>query len=117
MLLPDKIIIMNQTEWFLEKFREWEKSTGRKQTVTSFSRHLGVKQVTLTRWMNGDNEPAGDHVHLLAEKLGADIYAILKIDPLITHGPAIIFHTDRKYSPEEMAGISSHSNISWAITT
>lgn len=68
------------------KFREWEKSTGRKQTVTSFSRYLEVKQPSLTRWMQGDNPPSMDNLIKISNKFGNEIFSILEIDtPQLTH--------------------------------
>lgn len=63
--------------WLTDKFREWEKSTGRRQNVTSFARYLGVKQPSLTRWMSGDNPPDYGNAQKLASKLGYEIYDIL----------------------------------------
>lgn len=68
-------------EFLNRNFREWEISRGRRQTVTSFARYLGVKQPTLNRWMTGDNPPTGDNVHKLAAKLGYEIYDIVGGEP------------------------------------
>lgn len=62
--------------YLLKEFRAWEAETGRKQTVTSFAKYLGVKQATLSRWMNGASMPEGDNLHRLAIKLGDEVYSI-----------------------------------------
>jgi len=69
------------TEWLLDKFRGWERKTGRRQTITAFARYLGVKQPTLSRWMAGDNPPEYDVIEKLAAKLGNDVYNVLGYIP------------------------------------
>ena len=64
-------------QFLVRKFREWEISTKRKQSVSSFARYLGVKQPSLSRWMTGDNPPDLEHIQKLAAKLGPEIYEIL----------------------------------------
>ena len=68
---------MTQTEWFLQKFREWELKTSRKQTESAFAKYLGVKPPTLNRWTNGNATPQGENLRLLARKLGPEVYDIL----------------------------------------
>jgi transcriptional regulator with XRE-family HTH domain len=64
------------------KFREWEEGRGSRQSVSAYARFLGVKQPTLTRWMQGDSLPDMGNVEILAEKLGPDIYSVLGLpDP------------------------------------
>jgi len=64
------------SSWITDKFREWEKSTGRRQSVTSFARYLGVKQPSLNRWMLGDSTPDLDNIQKLAKKLGPETFRI-----------------------------------------
>jgi transcriptional regulator with XRE-family HTH domain len=71
------IDLMTIPSWLNEHFRAWEKETGRKQTVSAFARWLGIKQPTLNRWMNGDNEPDGENLRILARKLGPEVYEIV----------------------------------------
>jgi transcriptional regulator with XRE-family HTH domain len=61
-------------EWLNQKFVEWEKAQGRKQSYYSFSRELGVSQSSLAQWMDGSAIPNGDDLLTLAEKLGPEIY-------------------------------------------
>ena len=68
---------MTLTSWLTNEFREWEKSTGHRQTVSAFARRMGIKQPTLNRWMNGDSTPDGDNLRILAKHLGTEIYEVL----------------------------------------
>ncbi len=56
------IASMTIPSYLNDQFRAWEKSTGRKQTVSAFARWLGIKQPTLNR--------------SLARKLGPKIYDV-----------------------------------------
>lgn len=64
-------------QFLVTKFREWEKAKGGRQSLTSFARYLGVKQPTLTRWMQGDNVPDAANLDILARRLGNEVYDIL----------------------------------------
>ncbi len=77
MIVNSKMKIMNYDEWLRIKFLEWEKNSGRRQTVTAFARYLKVKQPSLERWMNGDNPPSLKYIQILGSKLGHEIYDIL----------------------------------------
>jgi transcriptional regulator with XRE-family HTH domain len=71
---------MNEfTVWINERFIEWEKSAGRRGTLSAFARYIGVKQPSLSRWMNGDADPEGDNVRKLAKKFGKEVYIVLGI--------------------------------------
>ncbi len=61
-----------------QKFREWEASTKRHQTVSAFARWVGVPQPTMTRWMTGDTMPTDiNNVNKLVERFGPEIYDLL----------------------------------------
>ena len=66
--------------WLTRKFREWEKQKGGHQTISGFARHLGVKQPTLTRWMQGDTTPDTDNLLILEKTFGLDVYDALDMD-------------------------------------
>jgi transcriptional regulator with XRE-family HTH domain len=68
---------MTLPTWLNDQFREWEKKSGRRQTVTAFARWLGIKQPTLNRWMSGDTTPDAENLRVLSRKLGTEIYIIL----------------------------------------
>jgi transcriptional regulator with XRE-family HTH domain len=61
-------------EWLAEKFSEWEKNQGRKQSYYAFARFLGVSQTDLARWMDGTTIPSGTDLHTLAARLGMEVY-------------------------------------------
>ena len=63
--------------WLTRKFREWESKTGRRQSLSAFARYLGVKQPSLSHWINHDNPPSYENIEKLAEKLGPEIYDIM----------------------------------------
>lgn len=61
----------------MNRFLEWEKGTGQRQSYSAFARYLGVKQSTLSQWLTGNYPPNIEHVRILAEKLGSDIYSVM----------------------------------------
>jgi len=71
-----------------QKFREWEASTKRHQTVSAFARWVGVPQPTMTRWMTGDTMPTDiNNVNKLVDRFGSEVYDLLGMprpDPVIT---------------------------------
>ena len=81
-------------EFLLRKFREWESTTKKRQSATAFARYLGVKQPTLTRWLNGDNPPDLPNIQKLAKKLGNEIYLVSFY--------SVIPETDRKETLDEI---------------
>lgn len=68
---------MTFKEWLYQKFVDWEKSTGDRQTGVSFAKYLGVTQPALSSWLNGRYIPKGRSVAILAKKLGYDVYEVL----------------------------------------
>ncbi len=64
-------------DWLNQKFIEWEKAQGHKQSYYAFSRYLEVSQSGLGQWMVGNGVPSGDDLLNIAKKLGAEIYDIL----------------------------------------
>ena len=74
-----RINIMNNelAEFMMRHFRAWEKESGRRQTVSAFARFLGMNQVTINRYMNGDSKPEGKNLRKLAKRLSPEIYLIV----------------------------------------
>lgn len=70
----------NFSGWLNEKFLEWEKSKGSRQNYSAYARYLGVKQPTLTRWLNDDNPPEGENLSKLADKYGVEVFDVLGIE-------------------------------------
>ncbi len=64
-------------DWLNQKFVEWEKSQGHKQSYYAFARYLEVSQSGLGQWMVGSAVPSGDDLLNIANKLGADVYETL----------------------------------------
>ena len=64
-------------DWLNQKFSEWERTQGRKQSYYSFAHYLEVSQSGLAQWMTGTAVPGGDDLLNIATKLGIEIYEIL----------------------------------------
>ncbi len=68
---------MNVQEWFEQKFIEWERTQGSRQSYYNFARYLEVSHTALTQWLNGTARPAGDDLENIAARLGSEVYTIL----------------------------------------
>jgi len=64
-------------DWLNQKFVEWEKTQGHKQSYYAFARYLEVSQSELGLWMTGSSVPSGDDLLNIANKLGVEVYDIL----------------------------------------
>ena len=64
-------------DWLNQKFVEWERTQGGRQSYYAFARFLGVSQSGLGAWMTGSSTPGGDDLIALADKLGAEVYDVL----------------------------------------
>jgi len=64
-------------DWLNQKFIEWERAQGRKQSYYAFARYLEVSQSGLQQWMIGSSTPGGDDLLNIAGKLGPDVYDLL----------------------------------------
>lgn len=64
-------------DWLNQKFSEWEKTQGGRQSYYAFARYLEVSQSGLSQWMMGSAVPGGDDLLSLAKKLGPEVYDIL----------------------------------------
>ncbi len=64
-------------DWLNQKFLEWEKTQGRKQSYYAFARYLEVSQSGLGQWMTGASAPGGDDLLAIANKLGPEVYDVL----------------------------------------
>ena len=49
-------------------------ATNQRHTVTEFAEYLQVPRPKLSRWLQGNLLPAGKNVHILASKLGIEVY-------------------------------------------
>jgi hypothetical protein len=63
--------------WLNQKFLEWERTQGRKQSYYAFARYLEVSQSGLGQWMTGSGVPSGEDLLNIASKLGPEIYDVL----------------------------------------
>jgi transcriptional regulator with XRE-family HTH domain len=93
---------MSIASYLFDEFLKWQAEQGERKTVVDFAQFLSVPESTLSEWMSGKYIPKGKNLKKLAIRLGSQIYGELEI---IT-GPVIIFHTDHRYTPEEITSIS-----------
>lgn len=68
---------MDFADWLKAKFIEWEQSQDRRQSYSAFARYLGVRQSSLSQWMNGGYPPGLENVTKIADKLGPEVYDVL----------------------------------------
>jgi|LSQX01.2.fsa_nt_gb transcriptional regulator with XRE-family HTH domain len=61
--------------WLNKIKDDYERVEGRPITITELGRRLGVKQTTISTWINGTRQPSYQNVLELAEKTGD--YSIL----------------------------------------
>jgi transcriptional regulator with XRE-family HTH domain len=71
---------MDYNRWLMDKFVEWERKKGQRQSYSAFARYLGVKQSSLSQWLAGNYPPSRENVEKLAEKLGPEIYDIMGME-------------------------------------
>ncbi len=67
---------MNLQEWLEQKFIEWERAQGTRQSYYNFARYLDVNHTALTQWLSGIALPDTDDQAKIADKLGSEIYAL-----------------------------------------
>jgi|SRR3990172_3173346 len=63
--------------WLDKKFLEWQQREGGSRTALEFSEWLGFANATVNQWLNGNRSPESGNVHLLALKLGLEVYDAL----------------------------------------
>jgi transcriptional regulator with XRE-family HTH domain len=68
---------MEFKDWLMQKFLEWEKEKGGRQSYSAFARYLGIKTSTMTQWRIGNNPPSLEMADTIAQKLGNEVYSIL----------------------------------------
>lgn len=66
--------------WIESKFFEWQRENGR-ASLAKFAAYIGASPDSLNNWISRKQTPTGASVHLLADKLGPDIYAIVGMTP------------------------------------
>mgnify|MGYP005815096153 CR=1 FL=1 len=64
-------------DWLNQKFTEWEKTQGHRQSYYAFARYLEVSQSGLAQWMTGSATPGSDDLAAIAGKLGPEIYDVI----------------------------------------
>lgn len=72
------------SDWLRNKYLDWQRQQGGLKTMVEFANYLGVKQQSMSVWINGKQKPDGDNVLKLAEKLGFEVYEILGVDPPVS---------------------------------
>ena len=64
-------------DWLNQKFIDWEKAQGGRQSTYAFARYLEVGQSGLASWMSGNGAPGGEDLLSIANKLGPEIYDVI----------------------------------------
>lgn len=74
--------LMEFSEWISKKYAEWRGDAfGNDRSVSQFAALLGVKQVSLSEWMNGKYAPKSQqHINRIAVYY-PDVYEVLGLDP------------------------------------
>lgn len=66
--------------WLDQRYLEWQNRQGGSRSLLEFGKHLGVKQSTLSQWINGRRVPQDKEIiDALAFKLGDEIYDVLDL--------------------------------------
>jgi transcriptional regulator with XRE-family HTH domain len=63
--------------WMNNKFLDWQKEKGSRQTLSEFAEYLGVPQSNMSSWVNGRYKPGTKYIPILAEYFGDEIYNVL----------------------------------------
>ena len=85
-------------EFLQHSFAEYVAEKRRRVSLAEWARYLGVSNASLSQWMNGNREPTGDNVHLLAAKLGVKVYDLLGVPRLLPDNPSLVYITENWYS-------------------
>lgn len=69
--------------WLRQRYWDWQRDTGELDNISQFAKYIDdrIGQPNMSKWLNGKTLPAGENVHLLAAKLGPEIYDILEVEP------------------------------------
>ena len=62
--------------WLEKEFLNWQIENGR-SSVRQFSAWLGINHALVVQWLNDKGRPGPKTIHLLAAKLGGEVYSIL----------------------------------------
>lgn len=74
-----------------DEFIKWMVKDRRARSQNDFARYLEVSAASLSQWMSGTREPAGDNIHKLGDKLGPRVYEILGLPPMMPRDPGVMF--------------------------
>lgn len=77
---------MEFSEWLEKKYLEWQTQAGKRKTLTSFAKWLGVSKSLMSRYLNDKVTPSLDKVQIMASQLGPEIYDVLGLarpDPAV----------------------------------
>jgi len=66
-------------DWLEKKYLNWQLENGR-ASIRQFARWLEINHALVVQWMNGKASPGPKTIHLLAFRLGNEVYELLE-DP------------------------------------
>ena len=74
--------------WFNQQFLNWERTSGKRKTISEFADYLKINRSLVSFWLNGSRKPSNKNIELIATKLGFEIYDVLdksRPDPDLYH--------------------------------
>jgi transcriptional regulator with XRE-family HTH domain len=71
---------MTFAQWLFQKYLDWQKEIGSRQTIEEFARHLKTSQPTVSEWMSGKYKPkSAKQINRLTELYGLEVYDVLNL--------------------------------------
>lgn len=90
-------------DYLNNQFRDWQilqlQAGNKRPSLATFAEELGVKQSTLSTWMNGKRKPSLEGIIRLANCFGPEIYDVLGMeepDPELSYLQQIWPHLSEK---------------------
>ena len=72
------IDVMDFTEWINKKFLELQNQRGSRMTVVEFAEIIGIKQQTMSGYLNGESRPGSQkNLEKLAAVFGPEVYEVV----------------------------------------
>lgn len=70
--------MMSFKDWINQKYIDYLQTHGEHRTITEFAEWVGVAQVTMSHWMNGNREPGRQKsIDILVSRFGPDVYSVI----------------------------------------
>ena len=72
--------------WLERQFLNWQAKRGARSSIEEFAKWLGLTRGAAVQWLNDQRRPNAKNVHILAQRLGLEVYDVLGLprpDPLL----------------------------------